>query len=329
MRTLKAIGGSIKNFMILFSFIVNLILVVVLVVLGLMLFEIKNNIATPLVSGLHSSFVGLDEATIDWTIPVRADVPVNLDIALQQNTTVILTESVPLNVSANIILPGVGNLNNASVSLTLPAGTRLPVALDLNVPVRDTLPIALDVRAVIPLDQTQLHDPLANLQLMFDPLTRILFNLPDGFGDVPGFVADAFDSNGVDLLAQTPYNDHPWPGFSQTAGVGYTLGGEPVPPSSQAIDTGIVPVGGIPSLDAQMRPDVYAQGGPDAVNQQAVVNMESRGLPPSTYQGSAPSAANEQPPGQPDSTVITSNPPEPGQEQSPQDLGIMPTPGGG
>jgi len=328
MRALKAIGGSIKNFMILFSFIVNLILVVVLVILGLMLFEIKNNIATPLVSGLHSSFVGLDQATIDWTIPVRADVPVNLDIALQQNTVVVLTESVPLNVSANIVLPGVGNLNNASVALTLPAGTRLPVALDLSVPVRDTLPIALDVRAVIPLEQTQLHDPLANLQLMFDPLTRILFNLPDGFGDVPGFVTDALDSDGVNLLADTPYNEHPWPGFSQTAGVGYTLAGQPVPPSNLPVQTGIVPVGGIPSLDEQMRPDIYAQGGPQVVNQQAVAAMESSGLPASTYQGSAPSSEN-MPPEQPDTTVNTSNPPEQGQGQSPQDLGIMPTPGAG
>jgi hypothetical protein len=35
MGALKAIGGSIKNFMILFSFIVNLILVIVLIILGL------------------------------------------------------------------------------------------------------------------------------------------------------------------------------------------------------------------------------------------------------------------------------------------------------
>ncbi|MBE0689475.1 MAG: hypothetical protein IH587_05065, partial [Anaerolineae bacterium] len=277
MHALKAIGGSIKNFMILFSFIVNLILVVVLVVLGLMLFEIKNNIATPLVSGLHSSFVGLDEATIDWTIPVRAEVPVNLDIALQQNTVVVLTEAVPLNVSANIILPGVGNLSNASVSLTLPAGTRLPVALDLNVPVHDTLPIALDVRAIIPLERTQLHDPLANLQLMFDPLTRILSNLPDGFDQVPAFVADVLDSDGVNLMADTAYTQHPWPGFSQTAGVGYTLGNEPLPPANVPIQTGIIPVGGIPGLDQQLRPEVYTQGGPQAVNAQAVLALEGRG----------------------------------------------------
>ena len=61
-----------------FSFIVNIILVCVLLVLGLLIFQIKNNIADPLVGGLHGSFVGLDEATIDWTIPVRDTIPVKL-----------------------------------------------------------------------------------------------------------------------------------------------------------------------------------------------------------------------------------------------------------
>lgn len=322
MRALKAIGGSIKNFMILFSFIVNLVLILVLIFLGLQLFEIKNNIATPLVSGLHSSFVGLNEAVIDWTIPVRADVPVNLDIALQQNTVVVLTEPVPLNVSANITLPGVGNLSNASVALTLPAGTRLPVALDLMVPVRDSLPIALDVRAVIPLNQTQLQDPFENLRLMFEPLARALHNLPNGFDQLPGFVGDALDSNGLDLLAQNAYSADPWPGFSRTAGIGYTVANEPVPSTNVAVSTGIVPIGGIPALDQMLRPEVYAQGGPFAVNAQAVQTMQAQGLPPETYQGSMPGTMSEEGAGVvPAITSVQST-----TEQTPGDMGIMPTP---
>jgi len=117
MGALKAIGGGIKNFMILFSFIVNLILIIVLVVLVLLIFDIKNNVASPLLTGLHSSFVGLDEATIDWTIPVRDTIPVVLNVPLRTQTTVVLTQSVPLIVNATITLPGVGVLNNASVNL--------------------------------------------------------------------------------------------------------------------------------------------------------------------------------------------------------------------
>ena len=58
-------------------------------------FEIKNQVAQPLVNGLHSSFVGLDQATIDWTIPVRDTIQVQLDIPLETDTVVVLTEPVP------------------------------------------------------------------------------------------------------------------------------------------------------------------------------------------------------------------------------------------
>jgi hypothetical protein len=284
MSALKAIGGSIKNFMILFSFIVNLILLIVLIILGLLIFEIKNQIATPLISGLHSSFVGLDQATIDWTIPVRTSVPVVLDIPLQQNTVVVLTEAVPLTVSANITLPGVGELNNATVNLSLPTGLRLPVALDLNVPVRDQqLPVSLDVRAVIPLRDTQLHDPFANLQLMFEPLAVALYNLPNGFNEVPSFVAGALDADGLNLLAPNAYSQQPWPGFSQTAGVGYTLSGEQWPASNLPLQTGIIPLGGIPLLDEQLRPLVWAEGGPQAVNTEAIAALNAQGVPPWAY----------------------------------------------
>lgn len=286
MGALKAIGGSIKNFMILFSFIVNLILVIVLIILGLVIFEIKNQIASPLISGLHSSFVGLDEATIDWTIPVRASVPVVLDIPLQQNTIVVLTENVPLTVSANITLPGVGELNNATVSLSLPVGLQLPVALNLNVPVRDQqLPVSLDVRAVIPLRETQLHDPFDNLRLMFEPLAVALSNLPSGFNEVPGFVSGALDSDGINLLAPNAYSQDPWPGFSQTAGTAYSLNGEPWPAANIPLDTGVIPLGGIPALDQQLRPDVWAAGGPAAINAQAEQQLTAQGVPPWAYGG--------------------------------------------
>ena len=290
MGALKAIGGSIKNFMILFSFIVNLILIIVLIILGLLIFEIKNQIATPLISGLHSSFVGLDEAVIDWTIPVRASVPVQLDIPLQQNTIVVLTDNVPLTVSANITLPGVGELNNATVNLSLPVGLQLPVALNLNVPVRDQqLPVSLDVRAVIPLRDTQLHDPFDNLRLMFEPLAVALSNLPGGFNEVPAFVGNALDSDGINLLAPNAYSQDPWPGFSQTAGTAYSLNGEAWPAANIPLDTGIVPLGGIPALDQQLRPEVWAAGGPQTVNEEAQAQLDSQGVPPWAYGGAGAS----------------------------------------
>ena len=86
---LRAFGKFIWRFMIIFSFIVNIVLVIVLVAAGILLFDIKNNIAEPLLTGLHATSRGLAESTIDWTIPERDNIPVRLNIPLQQDTTVV------------------------------------------------------------------------------------------------------------------------------------------------------------------------------------------------------------------------------------------------
>ena len=62
MHRIKGLWEAFKTFAILFSFIVNVVLVIVLVVLGTQLFQLKNYIAEPLIDGLHSSFVGLDNS---------------------------------------------------------------------------------------------------------------------------------------------------------------------------------------------------------------------------------------------------------------------------
>lgn len=289
---MKTIGSALKNGFILFSFIVNLVLVIVVLVLASSLLQIKDSIVTPLVSGLHSSFVGLDEATIDWTIPVRDRIPVVLNIPLQTETVVTLTQSVPLLVNAQITLPGGGGNLAATVALTLPQGLNLPVALDLNVPVDEQLDIAMDVRAVIPVSQTQLHDPIENLRLTFEPLVRTLHNLPGDFGGMIALIGD-LAAGRANLLAENAYSRDPWPGFSETAGLNYALASEPIPITGQPLVTGIVPVGGIPALDEALRPELYANGGsPAEHNAQAAAHMDGLGIPASSYDGSyaAPAA---------------------------------------
>lgn len=292
---LRRILKGFWRFMVVFSFVVNLVLVGVLLVLGVLIFEIKNQVAEPLVGGLYSSFAGLEQATIDYTIAVRDNIPVVLNIPLQQETVVTLTDPVPLRVSAIIDLPGLNASNvPATVSITLPRGLELPVALDLNVPVDERLDVALDVRAVIPLQDTQLYDPLVNLQLLFDPLVRALWSpdLPDRFGEIPDLVNKIITGEGIDLLEVDPNDeDHlinnPWPGYSRTAGVGYELFDEPIPPDHVRLETGIVPQGGMPFLDEVIRPELYEQGGPGAVNNAAAERLQRRLIPAYSYDGSA------------------------------------------
>jgi hypothetical protein len=283
---MRAIRKFIWRFMVIFSFIVNFVLVLVLLGLGLLIFDIKSNIATPLVAGLHSSFVGLDQATIDWTIPVRDTIPVVLNIPLDTDTTVVLTAPVPLNVNATIDLPNFPAFNvPATVALTLPAGLELPVSLDLNVPVDEELDISLDVRAVIPLQETQIHDPVNNLRLLFEPLTRALFNLPDDFGEAGALASDVLAGNPPNLLEDNAYSLSPWPGYSRTAGLNYDLLGQPMPLENVPRLTGIVQTGGIPLLDEQLRPEVYASGGPEAVNAQAATALQAQGIDSRLFDG--------------------------------------------
>lgn len=346
MRVLKAFGKYFWRFMIIFSFIVNIILVIVLLVLGLTIFDLKKNIAQPLLEGLHSSFVGLNNATIDWTIPVhdnihvdRANAQLETNIPINVNETVVtLTQPVPLNVAANINLPGVGNLSNAAVSLTLPAGTRLPVSLGFDLPVQQDVTVSLDVpvdlkvRAVIPLDQTQIHDPVENLRLLFEPLVRALGNLPDNFGQVGPFVSQILSGNAPHLLAETPYSQNPWPGYSTTAGTNYTLGNAEIPANNVSSKTGIVAIGGIPLLDSLIRPELYQNGSnPAAINAQTIANLQATGINPSAYNGSYAQTANS--PSKQGAGLAptgTNNGQAPSNNgQTPVDSAPTPVPGGG
>ncbi len=302
MRLLKGFGKWFFRFMVIFSFIVNIILVVVLLVLGILIFDIMDNIANPLVGGLHSTAVGLDEATIDWTIPVRDTIPVVLNIQLDTDTTVVLTAPVPLTVRATIDLPGINAYGvDANVQLDLPAGLELPVHLNLPVPVEEDLDIALDVRAVIPLSETQLHDPFETLGLLFEPLAIGLHNLPSDFGEAVQLVSKVLGGETIYLDATDgtgPFNDEPyrpWPGYSITAGENYDLFTVPPPSDHVRTYTGIIPLGGIPALDEGVprRGGFYANdGNPLMVNEQARTSMQAQGVPTWAYDGTLANYVN-------------------------------------
>jgi hypothetical protein len=279
---MRTFGKWLWRFMVIFSFIVNFILVLVLLGLGLFIFEIKNQVAQPLVTGLHQTAVGLDRATIDWTIPVRDYLPLDLTIPLETRTTVVLAAEVPLQVDASIVLNG--QQIPVDVSLSLPEGTALDVYLDLDVPVRQSVPVSLDVRAVIPISQTQLHDPIQNLGLLFEPLAIALTNLPNDFAGAGAMVGNVLSGNPPNLLAENDYTRNPWPGYSITAGLDYALLGELTPVDNRPIQVGLVPLGGIPALDQQVRPTLYPSG-PLQVNATARQQADANGIPPYTYDG--------------------------------------------
>ncbi len=357
---LRGLGKLIWRFMVIFSFIVNLVLIIVLLVLGILIFEIKNNVADPLVQGLHRTAVGLDKATIDWTIPVRDSLSIDLDVPINSQTIqstvseyngqpvapiagetlVTLTRDVPLVINNAFIQSPDLTLRNAQVNITLPAGTSLPVSLDLELGLQTDIPVALDVRAVIPIQETQLTDPINTLKLLFEPLAIGLHNLPSDFNEAGGMIQRILDGQPIDLLkvdGTGGVNDQPyvdWYGYSVTAGENYPLANSAVPPQNVPTTTNIVPLGGIPALDALLpdREQYYMNDQtPLTLNETASQNMTNMDINPATWNGSGiigPLVAQEATPESVDVTETDTNPPPVGGDNGiqPTSSGIIPTP---
>jgi hypothetical protein len=239
MVRIKAFWTAFKNFAILLSFIMNFVLIVTLLVVVQQIFAIKAGILEPLVTGLHSSFVGLGEARIITNIVVEDTIPVKLDIPLQTNTVVTLTDNVPVRAPAGFTLSD-GTTLRGTVAITLPRDLQLPVALNLNVPVDAPLPIKLNVPVDIPLDQTQLNDVAKRLEGLFDPLVRLIGNLPNDWNSAAVWVGRILSGQAPDLWGSNRYITDPWPGFT----------------------TGLVPPGTEP--DPVANPDGGVAGGPGA-----------------------------------------------------------------
>jgi hypothetical protein len=148
--------------------IVNAILVGVLFIMYGQINNLKTTVNS-LLGGLYGNFVKMDQASINTTILVNAQIPLDFNLPVSQNTQVVLTSDVSIPKAHVVINTGVLNIN-AQASVTLPAGTNLPIALNLNIPVQSTIPVSLQVPVSIPLNQSELHEPFTGLQTSLRPL---------------------------------------------------------------------------------------------------------------------------------------------------------------
>lgn len=192
------------NIAILFSCLVNLVLVLVLVIAVGPLLRLKAELVEPLFYNLDRAFLGLGETVIqttvqvDQTIPIQFDLPLDqpldldFDLPIGQETVVVLTQPVPLELPARFVLPGGGGSINGSVSLALPAGLRLPVRLDMvvpvektipvrmTVPVSQTVPVQMDIPVAIQLGPSGLDPAVQRLRDVFVPARTLIESIPDG-----------------------------------------------------------------------------------------------------------------------------------------------------
>ena len=171
---------AFKNFAILFSFIVNIILILVLGLVAVLLFPFLSNMVTPLVGGLNDSFVEMQNASIIEDVGVDDNIDIDFDLDLKEQTVVTLTQAVPLkNIPATFFIQGGAGTIVGTVDIVLPKGQPLPVELDLIVEVEESIPVVLDVPVDIKLSKTDLGTPFNRLVENFDPLNGFLEGLPE------------------------------------------------------------------------------------------------------------------------------------------------------
>ncbi len=180
----RALWDAFKNVAIIFSFIVNFILVLVLLLSPGPVFTAKSQIAEPLLGDLDAAFAALGDTVIVSTVELDDTMPVIFDLPLAQNTNVILTGQVPLRAPATFALPGGGGSINGTVSLNLPEGMVLPISLNMMVPVSTTIPVVLNVPVEIPLAEAGMAPAIHQLREVFRPITGMLQSLPDSLGEV-------------------------------------------------------------------------------------------------------------------------------------------------
>lgn len=128
-----------------------------------------TDIGTGVLGGLYTNFEKMDRAHITRTIPVQTTIPVKFDLALNQQTNVVLSQDVTISNALVTVNTGGLNISRALATIVLPQGTTLPVVLNLTVPVDTTVPVALNVDVDIPLNETQLHDPFVGLRQVVEP----------------------------------------------------------------------------------------------------------------------------------------------------------------
>ncbi|MEA3308179.1 MAG: hypothetical protein U9Q70_01525 [Chloroflexota bacterium] len=170
---------AFKNFAIIFSFAVNFILVLVLLLSPGPLLMAKAQLVEPLLGDLDAAFGALGETEIKTTVDIDTEIPVQFILQLDQVTKVVVVEPVPLNVPATFQLPGWGGSINGTVSLNLPVSMTLPVALSLEVPVDESVPVQMEVDVVIGLNEAGMGPAIEQLRGVFSPINVGLQSLPD------------------------------------------------------------------------------------------------------------------------------------------------------
>jgi hypothetical protein len=171
----RPLSGCLPAFWTIAS-LISMVVNVVLLALVLILFDMvgvlqqtANDQVSSLMGGLYQNFEKMERATITRTIPVDANIPLNITVPVETTTRITLaTDTVIPN--AHVFISEGGITINAPARVTLPANTALNVNIErFDLLVQNTIPVHLDVPVNIPLRETELNEPFIGLQDVIEP----------------------------------------------------------------------------------------------------------------------------------------------------------------
>ena len=173
---------GVWNFLSIFSLLMNVILIVIVILLALRMNSLQKTFSS-LLGGLYDNFVRMDRSVISTTIQMQGvPIPVNFILPITQEETVVtLTQAVTVR-NAHVSIDTGEIRINAPATVTLPAGTSLPITLRLDVPVQTTVlmdlwvPVNIDIASAGASDPAvaSMHTSLLGLQDAVGPLYCLL-----------------------------------------------------------------------------------------------------------------------------------------------------------
>ena len=167
---------AFKNIAILFSFTVNFVMVLGLLIVLLAILPAKEVFVSPIMGKVWGELEALDNAKIETTVQIDHQLPIAFPVHVHENpTTVRLTAPVSMKMPARFVLPAGGGTINGTVNVVMPAGTRLPVVIeDMTIQVSQTIPVQFDQPVTIYLRDTELHNNITNFQELLRPFYELL-----------------------------------------------------------------------------------------------------------------------------------------------------------
>lgn len=159
------------------SFALNLMLFLVVFLMGQRLFGLKDSMGAAIDQDLQKSLAGLHTAQLSTVVEVEQEIPLNMDVHIQRDTTLTLDSSVRVT-GATISMVSGGFSVNGPATVELPAGTKLPVQMDMTVPVNTTVPAAFSVPVTLDLADTSIPSTISSLGAVLNSYEQQISSLP-------------------------------------------------------------------------------------------------------------------------------------------------------